>query len=297
MIFDNHTYKKLGLTPQNTKVAFQGSPGSFSDIAMREFFGTDTKQIPSEDFTTAYKGVLSGKAHFGILPIENTLIGTIYPSLDDLVAFENLTVIADKFIKIEHSLIGLPQAHIKNVKAVYSQWPAIDQCKEFLDLYPHWERKAFHDTAAAVKYIAEKNNPEFAAVASVRAAEIYGLKILKKNIETNSRNYTRFVVVMNKKKSLYKKYQAYIDTLNLSDNIALLVFTTADKPGALLQCLSVLSLYQINMHKIESRPIVGKPWEYQFSVELNFQDADIDLALLTLKHVAKEVHIVGIYKK
>lgn len=303
MIFDDDMYVALNMNPKHIKIAFQGNLGSFSEIALRKKFGAEVMPCPFESFSDAYQSLLSDECHIGVLPIENTLIGTIHPSFDELVSHTSLEIIAEESIRIEHNLVAVEGSSMDSIQSVYSQWPAIDQCKDFLDTHKNWERKAFGDTAGAAKFVAEKQDICLAAISSKRAAELYGLHILASNIETNIHNFTRFVVVIKKETTLYESYHLYCKQKNLQSNAGFLVFTAHDSPGALLQCLSVFSLFKINMHKIESRPIIGKPWEYQFSVELAFENTDNDTdnntriiqAAQTLQHVAKKVHIVGLY--
>lgn len=288
-------YQDLAILPQELRVVFQGGRGSFSEHALINFFGEEVQLVPHECFSSAYNDLMAQKSDIGIFPIENTLIGTIHPSLDFLITQKDLFIIADETLKIEHTLVGTVDSTIDDITTVYSQWPGLEQCRVFLDQYSEWETIPFKDTAAAAEYVKKTQNKQFAAISSSRVAKIYNLKILRNNIESNHHNYTRFAIVINKCHPIYTKWQQMISKKNIIDNVGWLVFSSENAPGALFQCLSVFNLFKINLHKIESRPIIGCPWEYQFIIELDLSQNEATKALRTLEAVAKSQHIVGMY--
>lgn len=292
-----HNYEAWNINPTTLKIAFQGSQGSFSETALLNFFGRQVQRIHFDNFSYVYDALLSQECDFGILPIENTLIGTIHPSFDVLAQHRDLCVIADHTLRIEHFLIGMPNAKIEDITTVYSQSPGLAQCDMFLNQYMNWKRIPLGDTAAAVKFVSEQKNSSYVAIASERAAQIHGLEILKKNIETNQNNYTRFVVVVNQHHEMFKKWQVYMSQQQIPINVVLVIFSAVDEPGSLLRCLRVFEKNHINLHKIESRPIIGKPWEYLFTVEMDLAVNNEQDAIIQLREIAKEVHVVGAYHR
>ncbi len=276
-------------------VGFQGSRGSFSESVVELFFGDKVKKEPHSNFIQVFRALEKKKCNFAVLPLENTLIGTVYDSVDNFLAFPTLQIVADSTIKIVHSLLALPNTKLSSIKTVYSQLPGIGQCQRYLSRHKDWDIVPFIDTAAAASFVAEQKQHSIAAIASERAAELYNLAVIKKGIESNHHNYTRFAIVAHKSSKEYKELNKKV----LPHNTGFLVFSVKDKTGSLLCCLHVFSSYNVNLHKIESRPIVGKPWEYQFLVEL-----DYDISQEKLKDCLDEIgrhtmslHIIGLLQR
>ncbi len=271
----------------NCTVAYQGSRGSFSELALKIFFGDSVVSYSHENFTKVFEAVQSHECTYGIIPIENTLIGTIYTCFDNFPNFPSVAIVDEIAIKIEHALIGFAGAQLTQIKNVYSQLPGLEQCTRFLS-HHDWHLVPFKDTAAAVQHVATSNDIHNAAIASEYAAKINKLNILVNNIEDNPHNFTRFAIL--KKKNG--------DSLQKGATKGFVLFSTPDVPGALLRCLQVFDNNEINLHKIESRPVHGKPWEYRFVVELDCSKArhNVVKALGEFTLVANSPHVIGFYK-
>ena len=269
------------------KIAFQGVRGAFSEKAIYNYFHTDVIPVPCEEFNNVFDAVLKGETAFGMIPLENSLTGSIHQNFDLLLQYPDIQIVGEKKIRIVFNLITLPEADIKDIKRVYSHPQGLGQCAKFLEDFPLWEKIAYSDTAKSVEYIAELNSRENAAIASAEAAKVYGMKILKESIETNPQNYTRFAVI------------ARSEFINKEvPNKASFVFATKDKPGALYHVLRILSEKSINMTKLESRPIHGEPWEYMFylDVELPAIAQIFDEVQKELRSQTDKYRLLGIYK-
>jgi 3-deoxy-7-phosphoheptulonate synthase len=273
-----------------TKVAFQGEPGAFSENALLRYFPDSAQSLPLQEFRDVFESVLTGKSAYGIIPIENTLTGSIHQNYDLLLQYPDIRIVGEKTIRIIHNLIGIPGAQLKDIRRVYSHPQGLSQCARFLDGYPQWEKIPFYDTAGSIAFIAREGNMENAGIASSEAARVHKMKVLKEGIETDSRNYTRFVVIAREELALAESRSA-------KANRASLVFSTANTPGSLFRALQVLAERKINMVKLESRPIAGKPWEEMFYVDVDippeenaFQDA-----LEELSEVTETLRTLGLY--
>ena len=268
-------------------VAFQGERGAFSENALLRYFPEGARGVPYPEFRDVFDAVLAGKVRFGIVPVENTLTGSIHQNYDLLLQYPDIRIVGEKIIRIVHHLIGLPGATPEGIRRVYSHPQALSQCALFLERFPEWEKVPFYDTAGAVGFIAREARPENAAIASLEAARAHGMKVLKEGIESNSRNYTRFVIIAREETARVREA-----------NKASLVFATANTPGSLFQALRVLAERNINMVKLESRPIAGKPWEELFYLDVAIPEAEepFRLALEELKGVTDGLRILGVYR-
>ena len=268
-------------------VAFQGERGAFSENALLRYFPEGARGVPYPEFRDVFDAVLAGKVRFGIVPVENTLTGSIHQNYDLLLQYPDIRIVGEKIIRIVHHLIGLPGAALEGIRRVYSHPQALSQCVLFLERFPEWEKVPFYDTAGAVGFIAREARPENAAIASLEAARAHGMKVLKEGIESNSRNYTRFVIIAREETARVREA-----------NKASLVFATANTPGSLFQALRVLAERNINMVKLESRPIAGKPWEELFYLDVAIPEAEepFRLALEELKGVTDGLRILGVYR-
>lgn len=283
------------LFSSHDKIGFQGSRGSFSELAVEKYFGVGLHKNSHHTFSQTFKAVMDKKCPYAVVPIENTLIGTVYESFDNFLHFPRMQIVADLTIKISHALIGLPDAKISDIRYVYSQLPGIGQCQRYLSRHKDWVVVPFRDTAAAASHVAQEGSMHNAAIASEKAAEIYNLSILKKGIESNKQNFTRFAIITHKESEGYKYQQKQKET----HNAGFLIFTTKDEAGALLHCLEIFAKYNINLHKIESRPIVGRPWEYQFVTELDYNPRQNSLndCLKEIRKHAVSFHVIGFFRK
>ncbi len=286
--------KKSKLSRQVTgeiEVAFQGERGAFSEKAINRIFDENPVPVPCRTFRNVFNAVLESRVHYGIIPLENSLSGSIHENYDLLLQFPDVKIIGEKKIRIIHNLIACPEARLEDIRKVYSHPQGIAQCSRFLDNYPSWERIAYYDTAASVEFIAEEGKKDNAAIASEEAAAVYRMSILKPSIETNVHNYTRFVLIAREEEAeeLWGKKEY---------NKASLVFSTLDKPGSLYHALKALAEKGLNMKKLESRPIEGKPWEYMFYVDVELPE-EISLFYESVEILKKEtdnLSILGLYR-
>ena len=274
--------------PERAAVAFQGEHGAYSESALLRFFSRiEPVSIPCETFGDVFKEVLVQRADYGIIPLENSLAGSIHENYDLLLQYPDIKIIGEQKIRIEHHLLGLPGACMEDIKRVISHPQGLAQCSVFLHRRPDWEQVPFYDTAGAAAYIAEQKDPSLAAIAGEKAAEVYGVQVLKQGIETNPRNYTRFVIVARAE-----------HPATSSPNKASLVFSLRNKPGALFLVLKILAERSLNMTKLESRPILGKPWEYMFYVDVEVpQDSSLFYETAeALENEAASFRILGVYR-
>ena len=247
-------------TPSQTeRVAFQGEKGAFSHKAILRHFDRPVEPTPCVEFRDVFQAVLEGRCRYGMVPIENSLTGSIHQNYDLLLQYPDIRILGEQKIRIVHNLIALPQATLEGIRRVYSHPQALAQCARFLDGWPGWERLAYYDTAGAVAMVARERDAASAAIASEEAAEVHGLRVLKSSIETTAQNYTRFFVI------------GRADTPPPRDaqlTKASVVTSTPDTPGALAQALTILAGHGVNLHRIESRPIPDKPWVYLFYLDV-----------------------------
>ncbi len=272
-------------------VAYQGERGAYGEKAIRHWFAGEVKALPVPEFPSVFEAVLEGKAGFGMVPIENSLTGSIHQNYDLLLQYPDIRIIGEQKIRIEHNLIGLPNTKMEDIRRVYSHPQGLAQCSRFLDGHPDWDRVAFYDTAGAVRFVAEKGSTENAAIASAEAAEVYGLAVLKQGLETNVQNYTRFFVIARE-----------TDTPSVpgprEKGKASFCFSVADQPGALFKALQVLAGQGLNMKKLESRPILGKPWQYLFYIDVDLpSDPHVfGRCMEELKGVTEDLRVLGTYR-
>jgi len=237
------------------KAAFLGEIGSNSHKACTQYFGSQVTPMPVKSFKTLFETVKEGKTHFGVIPLENSLAGSVHENYDLLLEYD-LRIVGELMLRIKHNLIGHPETEIKNIKRVFSHPQVFQQCRQFLEQHSDWELVSVTDTAYAVKHIKAEGNPSDAAIAGIEAAEVFGMAILEEGIETNPRNYTRFVVISPHRLDSGDKKKSS------------LIFSTGNQPGALFETLKIFADNHVNLVKLESRPIHGKPWEYIFYVDL-----------------------------
>jgi len=273
-------------------VAFQGERGAFSEHAIRHWFAAEVAALPVPEFSSVFDEVLQGRARYGMIPIENSLTGSIHLNYDLLLQYPDIRIVGEQKIRIVHNLIGLPGTLLTDIRRVYSHPQGLAQSAHFLDTHPEWERVPYFDTAGSVRFVAETGSKENAAIASEDAARVYGLSLLKQGIETHVQNYTRFFVIAREGFELPPEARAR------GPMKASLCFAVVDRPGALFNALKALADRGLNMQKLESRPIHGKPWEYQFYVDVNVPD-DVKLfsqAMSELKAVSEDLRVLGTYR-
>ena len=266
------------------KVAFPGELGSFSHHASRKILGSRIGPFSCRAFEDVFEAVARKKAEIAVIPIENTLAGSIYKNYD-LLAQYSLEVIAETSLRVEHNLIVHPGVSLKQIRQVYSHPAALEQCAQFLRRFKSIDRVSYYDTAGSVKYVRDKNLRSAAAIASEDAAEIYGMKILRRGIEDDPANYTRFLALSRKK------------VFPRGGSKTSIVFGLKNEPGVLFKALSVFALRNIDLTKIESRPIRGAPWEYLFYLDLHIdiRSRECVNALRHLRELAPYLKVLGSY--
>lgn len=254
----NHLGKTKGGGSKNA--AFLGEIGTFSHKACTQYFGKKITAVPMSSFRAIFEAIKNGETKFGVVPLENSLAGSIHENYDLLLEYD-LRIIGEITLRIVHNLIGHPGAKIEAIKRVFSHPQVFQQCRQFLDRHQEWEMVSAKDTATAVKRIKEAGSPTDAAIAGKEAANIHGMEVIEEGIETNPRNYTRFVIIGAQQLENGPRHKSS------------LIYSTGNRPGALYETLKVFADQGINLVKLESRPIPGKPWEYMFYVDL---EADIE---------------------
>ena len=272
------------------RIAIQGYPGAFHEIAARFLFEDEDIDVqPAHTFEDLFEMVEIGEqADYGLMAIENTLAGSLMENYR-LLNNSNLSVIGEVYLRIKQNLLVLPGTRIEDLTEVHSHPIAIAQCREFFKKHPHIRLVETVDTALSAKLVRDQELKHVGAIASTLAADMYGLEVLAASIETNKKNHTRFLLL---KKGLVDE-----QLLEDADKVSL-CFSVDHEVGSLYKVLAVLAAYQVNLTKIQSAPIIGKPWEYMFFLDfvtegkLGFQQA-ID-AIRPLTHV---LNIFGIYRK
>lgn len=275
---------------KRAKAAIQGEPGAFSQIAVQQLLGPDAGVLPCQRFEEVFIALRDKRVDAAVIPIENTLHGSVHENYDHLLQFE-LDIIAETHVRIAHNLIAPPGVSFRNIERVYSHPVALNQCLKFFSANPQLERVSFYDTAGSVKMIMEDRPERSAAIASSVAAELYGARILKRNIEDDPGNFTRFFLL---KRPAQRREISDAQQWKTS-----LVFSTRNVPGALFRSLSAFALRDINLAKIESRPLKGKPWEYLFYLDFlgKKDDPKVIKALGHLAELADFLRVLGTYPK
>lgn len=272
------------------RVAYQGERGAFSESAAMRLLG-ETATVPFASFEEMFDAVRGGEADCCVTPIENSLAGSIHRNYD-LLLDSDLTIFGETNLRIVHNLLGSRTSSLGSVRRVYSHPVALAQCGRFLRANPHIEPVPVHDTAGAVRIVMERGDDEEAAIASDRAGEIYGASTLAASIEDHTQNFTRFFLAAPADAGLRPVADGPARRWKTS-----LLLRVANKPGALFRALGAFALREIDLSKIESRPIEGRPWEYAFYVDVvgNASEDPLAGALENLRQVAELVKILGSY--
>jgi prephenate dehydratase len=273
------------------KVAIQGVSGAFHEIAAREFFqGEEIDILPCNTFKELFQSLADDDSLLGIVAIENTIAGSLLQN-HNLLRESGCMIIGEHKLRIEHNLAVLPGQKIEDVDEVYSHPIALMQCEDFLDGHRHIKAIESEDTALSAKDIADNKLTRRGAICSSLAAEKYGLEIIAKGIETNKRNFTRFLIIAEPK-------LAEELTQGVVLNKSSLVFTLPHEEGSLAKVLSILSFYHVNLTKIQSLPIIGEEWKYQFYINLTFNDyTRYRQSLEAIIPLTKDFQILGEYKE
>lgn len=269
-------------------VAFQGEPGAFSQAAAQKLLGKSFVSLACASFLETFDALSRKRAGLGVIPIENTLHGSIHENYDHLLHSRH-AVIGETKLRISHQLITMPDIRFNEVREVYSHPVALNQCRRFFSDNPQLKPVPFYDTAGSVKMLSEEGRPNAAAIASLHAAALYGGRIRRRNIEDDPQNFTRFFLLSKQPHRL---------TGATGDWKTSIVFSAPNHPGALFKALACFALRNISLTKIESRPLKGRPWEYLFYLDLiGSRNSDpVKKALMNLAELTEWLKVLGSYR-
>lgn len=272
------------LDTAHARVVFQGAEGSYSQAATQRFFGEDVNSYPVETFRDAMAAIEEGSADYAVLPIENSTAGIVSEIYDLLVEFENY-IVGEQIIPIEHCLMALPGAKLSDIRTVYSHPQSLMQSARYLQEHPNWNQISLKNNAFAAKKVADGGDLSQAALASAYAAKVYGLTVLEQGVNDSKNNSTRFIVVTNQ-----KVFRKDADKISICLEIP-------HKSGSLYHILSHFIYNNLNMTKIESRPIEERSWEYRFFIDFdgNLSQSAVKNALRGLREEARSMKILGNY--
>ncbi|MCH5258922.1 MAG: prephenate dehydratase [Lachnospiraceae bacterium] len=269
---------------QGVRVVFQGAEGAYSQMAMLKYFGEDVNCFHVDTFRDAMCAIEEGSADYAVLPIENSTAGIVNEIYDLLVEFENY-IVGEQIIKIEHCLMGLPGTSLEQIRTVYSHPQSLMQSARYLNAHDNWRQISIQNNAFAARKVSEDKDMSQAAIASEQAAKIYGLDILERGVNQSGTNSTRFIIITNQKVFLK-------DAKKVS-----LCLELPHESGSLYHMLSHFIYNNLNMTKIESRPIEERNWEYRFFIDFegNLTDGAVKNALRGLREEARSMKILGNY--
>ena len=267
------------------RTGFQGEPGAFSEMAVLAYFGDAAEPVPHGWFDDVFRAVDEGRCDYGMLPIENTLAGSIHVNYD-LMQEHDLQIVGEIVLRIVHNLMAKPGVRLEEIRLVRSHYKALEQCVRFFREHPSLKPETVYDTGGAAKMLGEGEVRDVGVIAGARAAERYGLEILKRGIEDNVQNYTRFLVLGREPEPPAGE--------RLKTSI---VFSVPHEPGMLFKAMSVFALRDISINKIESRPLVGSPWEYLFYLDFegHAESLPCSRALNHLREIATNFKVLGSY--
>lgn len=270
---------------KNIVVGYQGVEGSFSSLAMEEYFGKVTSKN-YQQFEDVFRALKNDEIEYGILPLENSSTGAINDNYD-LVRDYDCYIVGEHCISISQHLLALPGSDIKDIKEVYSHPQGLQQCSQFLQDNVGITSHEYSNTAASAKYVSETGNTSLGAIASKQAAKLYGLEVVKENIHNEKSNHTRFIVVA-------KHLEDHSETNRVS-----IVFTLSHKVGALYSILKAIKDHHINLSRIESRPIKDKNWQYYFYIDFegSLHDVGVQIALEQMKAHCLTLRVIGNYQQ
>ena len=278
-------FQKIDRIPvEGARVVYQGVEGAYSHEASMAYFGEDADAFHVRTWEEAMRAVEDGRAHYGVLPIENSSAGAVSDNYDLLIKYHNC-IVAEIFLPVKHALLGVPGGSLEQIHTVFSHPQALMQCSEYLNSHGEWSQISVENTAVAAKKVLEEGDPSQAAVASEAAAKLYGLQILKSGINYNKDNVTRFIVVSRNR--VYQKDAAKVS----------LCFELPHRSGTLYNMLSNFIYNNVNMRMIQSRPIPGRNWEYRFFVDIEgrLDEPAVANALKGVSEEAANLRILGNY--
>jgi prephenate dehydratase len=269
------------------KLAFQGEFGAFSHSAALKLTGRGTKLLPCESFKQVFLALSEGEADEAVIPIENTLHGSVHENYDFLLRCD-IPIGGETTLRISHSLIALPGTKFNQIKRAFSHPVALNQCRVFFEKNPQIQPVAFYDTAGSVKWL-KSQAPDCAAIASETAADLYRAVVLKRNIEDNRANFTRFFLLTKQSSRRQIGGRPWKTSI---------VFSTSNTPGALFRAMACFALRDINLAKIESRPLTQRPWEYLFYLDFfgAHREPKVQKAIDQLQEISNFFKFLGSYQ-
>ena len=288
-------------------VAFCGKRGAYAEQAITRHFDDQATALPVDSFREIFQSVLDGRADYGMVPIENSLAGSVYENYDNLAAFEDISIVSSVTLRIQHALLGVKGAALADVKSVYSHPQGFAQCSNFLAEHSDWNKIDAASTASAAKLVSEKDSKANAAIASAVNAKYYKLCVIEESIEDDPKNYTRFFViaanhfVARKKGDLAASLAFRAQKAEgVKPNAVSFVFSTKNEPGSLYKCLGVFDKNKLNLTRLESRPVHGETWKYNFyaDAELSPDERNVEYVSGVLEALEKEaqgVRLLGVY--
>ncbi|MDD5949110.1 MAG: prephenate dehydratase [Lachnospiraceae bacterium] len=268
---------------ENTVVAYSGVPGAFAEQAAVDFFGESCHRLPVGSFRQVMESLEQNEAQYGVLPIENSSAGNVESNYDLLSEYD-MTIVGEQIIEVNQALLALPGTKLEQIRTVYSHPQGLMQCSRFLEQWD-WHLVSMNNTAKSAKKVKEEQDYSQAAIASERAAKLYGLEILNPVANNNRNNATRFIILS--KNRIYTKDANKIG----------ITFGLPHESGSLYNVLGSIVNHNLNMTMIESRPIPGKQWEYYFYIEFigNLENAEVTMALSEISRTSIELRILGNY--
>ena len=283
--------------PKKIRCAFSGKQGAYAEQAIGRYFDSDAEALSVDSFRGVFQAVADGRAEYGMIPIENSLAGSIYDNYDNLSNFEDISIVGAIHLRIQHSLLGVKGATLDTIKRVYSHPQGHSQCVKLLSEHNDWEKIASSSTSTAAKFVADSKSVENAAIASSINSKYYDLEIIQEGIEDDPRDYTRFVVIA---ANHFIKENSYD---SLVPNKASFMFCVKNETGALYNCLGVFQKKNLNLTRLESRPIAGQPWKYWFYADAEIPSSEqkskeyIENILNELNGSAEQIRLLGVYSE
>jgi len=266
-------------------ISIQGVKGAFHEEAAINYYGREIDIQPNISFDDVIESIVNNEVKAGIMAVENTISGTIHANLN-LIMESGLPICGEVYLRIEQNLVALPGTTIEELTEVRSHYMAIDQCRQFFKSHPHVKLVDADDTALSMKEIAEKGLKNVGAIGSKTGARHYGLSVIAESIETNKKNYTRFLIVEKE----HRMRQEEIDKASVS-------ITLPNHKGSLSKVLSVIAFYDVDLSKIESVPVIGEPWHYRFFIDVLFDDYQKYSSMLqAVRPLTDDLKIMGEYK-
>jgi prephenate dehydratase len=275
-------------TKKRYSAAFQGELGAFSHAAALKLLGKRVDAVPYESFRKVFEALRKGHVSHAVIPIENTLHGSVLENYDHLLEF-GFVIRGETSVRISHQLIAMPGMRFADIRQAYSHPVALNQCRRFFERHPSIAASPYYDTAGSVKMLGEQHPSQAAAIASEDAARIYGGVILRRNLEDNRKNYTRFFLLTKQEDRPQRATGVWKTSI---------AFSTSNQPGALFKVMACLALRDLNLTKIESRPLPGRPWEYLFYVDFlgSSKDLLVQRALQNLAETTQFFKVLGSYR-